>query len=217
MKSKIKLFISALVLTFLLNGCFSFFAFKKNTIVPMETEGKSGATGLNTAENVSYLTMEEKWIIYYCNIARMDGKLFLDTILTPYLTEKGIKSTTFVKSLIKDLEKTRDLPLLFSQQDLFQAAKGHAESMGNKGKIGHDGFEKRMKPFMTKYNKGVAENCQYGYQSAKQIVIDLLIDEGVSSLGHRKNILNASYNCVGVSIQPHKSYKYNCVMDFGGK
>ena len=47
------------------------------------------------------------------------------------------------------------------------------------------------------------------------IVITLLIDDGIKGLGHRKNILNESYNSVGVAIRPHKSYRVNCVIDFG--
>jgi len=30
-------------------------------------------------------------------------------------------------------------------------------------------------------------------------------------------MLNPEMNSIGVSIQPHKGYRYNCVMDFGKK
>jgi uncharacterized protein YkwD len=46
-------------------------------------------------------------------------------------------------------------------------------------------------------------------------VLQLLIDEGIEDLGHRNNILNPRFNSIGVSIKPHKSYDYNCVMSFG--
>jgi uncharacterized protein YkwD len=36
-------------------------------------------------------------------------------------------------------------------------------------------------------------------------------------MGHRRNILNQSYNSVGVAIRPHRSYRVNCVIDFGKK
>jgi uncharacterized protein YkwD len=42
----------------------------------------------------------------------------------------------------------------------------------------------------------------------------LLIDDGIKSLGHRKNILNAGFHFVGIAIEPHKTYGTNCVMDF---
>ena len=34
-------------------------------------------------------------------------------------------------------------------------------------------------------------------------------------MGHRKNILSEEFNSVGVAIRPHKSYRVNCVTDFG--
>jgi uncharacterized protein YkwD len=69
---------------------------------------------------------------------------------------------------------------------------------------------------MGKYSY-VGENCYYGMEDPVVIVIKLLIDEGVKDLGHRHNMLEPSFNSVGVSIKPHKQYGYNCVMDFGAK
>jgi hypothetical protein len=44
--------------------------------------------------------------------------------------------------------------------------------------------------------------------------MDLLIDEGVPSLGHRI-ILFKPHTQIGVSIQPHKKYRWNAVLDLG--
>ena len=106
--------------------------------------------------------------------------------------------------------------MLQSEKDLYVIAKGHAEISGKRGTTGHQRFDKRFNPIMGKYNS-VAENCAYGYNEAMEIVLKLLIDEGISSLGHRKNLLNPDYNSIGVSIKKHKSYRHNCVMDFGRK
>ena len=57
------------------------------------------------------------------------------------------------------------------------------------------------------------ECCDYGHNNALDIIMSLLIDEGISSLGHR-NICLSSYSKIGVAIQPHKLYGYNAVMDF---
>ena len=102
------------------------------------------------------------------------------------------------------------------EKDLYKIALGHAKISGKNGTVGHQRFNERFKPVMKKYNR-VAENCGYGYDDAVEIVLELLIDQGISSLGHRKNILNPIYNSIGVSIQDHKDYRTNCVMDFGGK
>lgn len=167
----------------------------------------------NTAINTDYLTSEEKLVILVTNLARTDGVLFCETFLNTYL--EGKKPNKYTKSLYKDLKKIKGLPLLYPEKDLFEVAKGHAIKSGKSGHVGHQGFEARFKPLMKKYN-AVAENCAYGYESAIDIALQLLVDEDIPDLGHRVNMLSKEYNSIGVSIQPHKDYRFNCVMDFGG-
>jgi len=167
----------------------------------------------NTAKNEAYLTIEEKNIIWLCNLARFDGELFSKTFLKEYIEKNQIKYTSYVKSLFSDLKKTKSEDLFKPDKRIYGLAKEHAVWSGKKGKTGHKKFQDRAK--RSKHSK-FAENAQYGYFMAIDIVMDLLIDEGIQSLGHRKNILNPLYRYIGVSIQPHKVYKYNCVMDFGG-
>ena len=166
----------------------------------------------NTAINTDYLSTEEKKVFLYTNLARLDGQHFAETFLNDYL--QNTKSSAYTRSLYKDLRKISNLPPLMPQKDLYLAANDHAVKSGKRGTIGHQGFDARFKPLMKTYN-AVAENCAYGYDKAIDIVIGLLIDEGIRNLGHRKNMLNPVYNSIGVSIENHKTYKYNCVMDFG--
>ncbi len=168
----------------------------------------------NSASDIDYLTHEEKKVIFITNLARINGPLFIETILDPYL--EGETKTKYVRSLYKELSRVKDLPLLFPEKDLYNIAYVHAQKSGNKGSVGHQDFDKRFKPVLGKYNM-VAENCAYGFKNGGVNAIQLLIDEGISSLGHRKNMLSPNYNSIGVAIQPHKRFKYNCVMDFGKK
>ena len=168
----------------------------------------------NTGVNTEYLNDEEKMVIFITNLARINGSLFIETILEPYLQEKP--KSRFTKSLYKELNKVNNLQPLQPESDLYKIALGHAEKTGRKGSLGHEGFEKRFKPLMTKYNM-VAENCAYGFEKGFDNALQLLIDEGVPGLGHRKNMLNPEFNSIGVSIKPHKTYRFTCVMDFGKK
>ncbi len=168
----------------------------------------------NTAQKDDYLSEEERNVILLTNLARTDGSLYTETILARWL--KGKKSSRYTRSLIRELKNTSGLTLLTSQKDLYNIAKGHAVVSGKRGTAGHQRFEKRFGPVMTTYTM-VAENCAYGYDHAVDIVNSLLIDEGIKSLGHRKNMLNPDFNSIGVSIEPHKKFRYNCVMDFGRK
>ena len=69
---------------------------------------------------------------------------------------------------------------------------------------------------MTKCDKKkyfYGECCDYGSNDPVEIIITLLIDKDITSLGHRK-ILLGKYTSVGISIQPHSSYRFNTVLDF---
>jgi hypothetical protein len=174
----------------------------------------------NSAKNEPELTEEEKNVIFYTNLVRINPSLFSETVLTHYLDSLKIKDDQWIASLKKELKSTKKMSILYFRKDLFTMAKTHAIGMGKSGKIGHTNprgknFQQRAKEAVLIYN-GVYENCQYGYNDGLSIVIDLLIDEGINNLGHRKTILNPELQYIAPSIQPHKKYNYNCVIEYGG-
>jgi len=168
----------------------------------------------NTGLGTSYLSEDEKMVILYANLARENGPLFSETFLTEYIRLKNLRSNKYTNTLYSDLKNVRNLPMLIPERDLYDGARDHAAWAGKKGYEGHKGFKTRFKPLMDKYNE-VGENIYYGEYTPIEIVIQLLIDEGISDLGHRANLLNPRFNSIGVAIKPHKDYEYNCVMGFG--
>jgi hypothetical protein len=169
----------------------------------------------NTAKDVTYLTDEEKLVIFYMNLARLNPKLFGETYLKKYLDSTGDKNS-YTKSLIKSLPTTKPMEALIPAKDLSAFAKDYATKSGKENKIGHGNFNQRTSKIDANYRGYIGENIDYGYNRAMDIVMRLLIDDTVPSLGHRKNILNPIYKFVGTSIKPHKRYDWNCVIDFGG-
>jgi uncharacterized protein YkwD len=155
----------------------------------------------NSAQNEDYLTIEEKKLYYWLNLVRMNPKLFADTYLSDLRNSKDADES----SLFLELQKQTPLPVLKPNRKLFESAKCHATESGESGYVGHE----RNK--CTQYFRG--ECCQYGLSSAFAIITRLLIDKGVPSLGHRRICLGI-YTELGVSIQPHKSYGVNTVLDF---
>ncbi len=168
----------------------------------------------NTGAGMDFLSDEERTVILLTNLARIDGPLFASTFLERYLELTGTTPNKYTKSLSMDLLEVVDLPVLIPEIDLFNVARDHAIRSGKSGYAGHRGFQKRYKGVMERY-MAVGENCDYGNHSPIQIVMRMLIDEGVEDLGHRENMFDDKYNAIGVSIKPHKVYDYNCVMSFG--
>lgn len=170
----------------------------------------------NTAKDVAYLSEDEKSVICLCNLARSNGRLFASTYLRDYVASNSIKSA-YVESLIKDLQDVRDLPMLIPDLGLCTAAANHAADIGSTGRTGHrssDGKDliKRFEKYFAKGN--VSETCSYGKSEPIDIVMQLLIDDGVENLGHRNDILSEKFGAVGVSISTHTLFQYNCVLDF---
>lgn len=163
----------------------------------------------NTAENYAKLSQDEKEVIQITNLFRMHPAKIADEYLTPYFKKHKKEVNNYTKSLVNDVKKTKPCIALLPEDICMKSAASHAEKMGKSGKTGHDGMSQRLKPY------GFAgENCDYGHNKAIDIIMSLMIDEGVPSLGHRKNILDADYTHIGVAIRTHKKYKHNCVMDF---
>jgi uncharacterized protein YkwD len=102
----------------------------------------------------------------------------------------------------------RPLNILLPNKFCYESAQCHAQTSGNAGYIGHE----RLNADCKKSSFYFGECISYGYDNPLDIVMALLIDEGVPSLGHRKNFMG-NFKSVAVSIQPHKSYRYNAVID----
>lgn len=166
----------------------------------------------NTAKDVSYLTDEEKQVIFYCNLARLDGRAFSDALLNLRNSED-----TCEKTLVEALDTTKDLPMLFPNEQLCNAAAAHASDLGTNGLLQHESSD-GTKPFdrIREYYHGnaMAENVAAGNGKAFFIVRQLLIDRGSSTYGHRKTILSSKFCRIGVAIHEHTKYKFCCVQDF---
>ena len=159
---------------------------------------------------------EEKEVIFYCNLVRINGPLFEKTILNQYLQESGYTETGgYVESLRDDLKKlpVDKLTLFAYDEKLFAVSKKFALDGGKKGIVGHDGFDDRLKDFSTT-NYCVAENCSYGLKDPLASFMMLLIDEGIVGVGHRKNLLYSTFEYGSAAFAPHKKYRINMVMNF---
>ncbi len=166
----------------------------------------------NTAVKEDYLSVEEKKIIWILNMARRDPQLFLNSvILNPtcdfYKEEK--KRNNYDWSLIKKLKTLTSNPIILApNHDAYLSAQCHAYYSGLKGYVGHKRIHSACKEDF------LGECCQYGFEDALSIVLALLLDYDVPSLGHREICLSTEYKSIGVAIEQHKRYSYNTVLDF---
>jgi uncharacterized protein YkwD len=167
----------------------------------------------NTAGKVIYLKEKERTVIYILNLARTYPKLFVKTVLAKYPAQSGnddlVNDQYYYQSLLNTMLTMKEVPLLNADEKCFNSAACHAKSAGKTGYTGHNRIDATCEG--KKYYS--AECCDYGNEDPLEIVLSLLIDKDVPSLGHRRALLG-TYSKVGVSIQPHKTYRNNAVLDF---
>lgn len=208
---------------------FSIFAFCSAKSSPDQKRTGWNVKKLDTARNVKYLSDLEKDVILEMNMARTNPKkyakdfiepqadLFEGTLYDGYLrTEEGAPA---VIECVKAMSSAKAAPILYPSKGMSKAAAHHVKAICPKGLTGHkspDGLDPfdRMDLYGS-WKSSAAENISYGDNTAREIVIALLIDDGVSSRGHRKNILDIEMNKTGVAFSDsHKEWKYVCVIDY---
>jgi hypothetical protein len=194
---------------------------------------------LDTASNVSYLSPVEKDIILEMNKARTDPKKYAELYIKPmiqwfggpfgensYLAPGKVYTSTNegkngIQSCINDLSRRQSIKLLMPAQGLFLAAKDHVKDTGSKGITGHTGSDgSSMGQRINRYGKwegSAGENISYGHNIGRDIVVQLIIDDGVSSRGHRNNILNEKFKYTGAAIGNHSGYTHMCVIDYANE
>jgi len=151
--------------------------------------------------------MESRTPFYQGSVLRLPGH-------KPLQTREGARALT---QAVEQLDNVKSVsPVKFSAA-LRSAALAHAQDIGRRGVISHDskdgsGPRERMTRF-TGVVGTTGEAISFGLEEAEDIVIELVVDDGVPSRAHRKLLLNPDFRYAGAACAPHSYYKTVCVID----
>lgn len=148
-----------------------------------------------------------------------NGNIYAEPGKTPLETQEGAAP---VKECIKILNNTQPVAPLSLEQGLCLSAQWLADDQARNELLGHTGSDGSSPSIrMNRYGTwGIlcGENCAYGSATAREIVAQLLIDDGVPDRGHRTNILKKEFRKVGFGFSDKEKAPYGAVavMDFAG-
>lgn len=130
-------------------------------------------------------------------------------------THEGVAA---VDEAIRFLSRQKPVPLLVWSAGLAAAAAELVMEQGKSGGTGHNGAHSGgMQTRIERHGmwKGrIGEAIAYGPNDARMIVIQLIIDDGISDRAHRKNLFNPDFAGSGVACGPHPGFGSVCVIDF---
>jgi uncharacterized protein YkwD len=127
-----------------------------------------------------------------------------------------------IESLVSDLENLKPLRILEPDAGIYNAAKLYgADQERHKWNLRHRGSDgswpdariKRASRNMIDGNENIAG--KYPEPTAREIVIQLLIDSGIKGYGHRYNILNPRWTHVACYCGGLKNGMYRWLQEFG--
>jgi uncharacterized protein YkwD len=192
-----------------------------------------GLAQSDKVDKTEYLSPLEKAVVNEINLARTSPKEYLSLLeqfkkyyegkilklpgQTPILTREG---TSAVVEAIRSLRSQKPVPPLSPSKGMSLGAKDHIRDLGTSGTSQHTGSDgsqtwDRVNRYGT-WQKIIGENISFGHDKARNIVMALMIDDGVPNRGHRRNILNPEFRMVGVACGNHPAYRTICVITFAG-
>jgi uncharacterized protein YkwD len=158
----------------------------------------------------------------YAQALRDDLSHFKGAVLeapgrSPLMTVEGPSA---VEEAIADLERRAPAPPLRPDSAIAQAALRLVADEGPTGRLGHvasDGATLRQRLEAAGVRAmAMEEDIAYGPTEPREVVRELIVDDGVPDRGHRAAIFDPAMSRAGSACGPHTTWRWVCVIDFAG-
>lgn len=119
---------------------------------------------------------------------------------------------------IEFLKRQKAIPTLTHDPRLSQACADHIADIGPKGLATHESTDgKNVSDRIEKYcewDGACCENIDFGTKNAEDIIINMIVDDGIQDRAHRRNVFNPELKYFGAMIGPHKEFETITVVDY---
>ena len=190
-------------------------------LVPTAAFAETDGTSVSATSLVREMNLAREnpagYAAYIENVrSHFDGSQVVLPGGTRVRSKEGVRA---LDDAIRFLRQARPQAPLALSTGMSRAAADHCADQAA-GRRGHDGSD-RSSPGarISRYGEwsgAWGENLAYGKTNARDIIMALIIDDGLPARKHRKNIFNPKFNVAGAAFGPHAVYRTVCSIDFAG-
>lgn len=134
------------------------------------------------------------------------------------LTREGLPA---LEEAIKFLGSAARRSPLVSSRGMSLGARDLVRDQKASGAVGHAGKDgsspgSRVNRY-GQWRRTVGENVEYGGENGREVVVNMIVDDGVPDRGHRKNLFDPDFGRAGVACDSHPVFRRMCVVTFAGE
>lgn len=175
-------------------------------------------------------------VLFYMNQMRVDPVSFSERLHEAYYDKfidefvytspdgkliKTKEGKKLVMQAVEYLKTHRPVEPLTGSYEIELAAIDHCTDMSMNNLLGHigtdgDNVKARIEKYCSWRDK-IGENISFGSSDPFDVVCQLIIDDGVPSRGHRKNMMSSDFHIIGAARSSHLAYEHCAVIDFCGR
>lgn len=136
-----------------------------------------------------------------------DNKVYYPEGEQPIQTYEGKEG---VDETILYLKKQNQVKRLEKDDYIKKACEDHIKDIGERGMTSHIGsngstISDRLEKY-CEWEGACGESLDFGFNKAENIIINLLVDDGVTNKAQRKNFFNENFEKIGIAVGSHKTY-----------
>ena len=183
--------------------------------------------------NNSILQQIKNEVIYEANRIRKNPKAYIP-ILEEYLenfddnrlkmpdknecieTQEGPKA---FKEAIEFLKNQKPINEIEFDEEASKVAEEYAKILATSGEEVQAEDESHIQERVEKYidyDYAISECIDFGGSTGKEVIVNLLVDDGVKFRTHRQNLFSDKYQYYGVAVTDHPEYDYCTIIDYFG-
>ena len=130
-------------------------------------------------------------------------------------TEEGPRA---YKEAIEFLKNQKPINVIEYDEEASKVALEYSKFLSNskEGQVEDENqIEQRVEKYLD-YDYSISENIDFGGSTGVEVIVNLLVDDGVKNRTHRENLFSDKYEYYGVGVFEHSDYDFCTVIDYFG-